>query len=157
MSEPNEPQEPAQGDPDALGDSGKKALQAIRKERDDALRRAADLENQVSTLQTTHQQALEAANNAAAEAATRAEKAESGNLRYRVALEEGVPAKHINRLQGDTEEALREDAAAFVADFTPAPTTPKPDLSQGAKGEPAKSSTADQFASAIEGALNNQA
>lgn len=158
MSEPNDSQETTtQGDPDALADGGKKALDAERNARKAAERRVGELENQVTSLQSSHETALTAATTAATEATTRAEAAEGNTLRYRVALETGVPAKHIGRLQGDTEEALREDAAAFVADIVPGPTTPKPDPSQGAKGEPAKSSTADQFASAIEGALNNQA
>ena len=42
--------------------------------------------------------------------------------------------------------ALREDAAAFVADIVPGKTTPKPDLSQGSQGNVAPPSTAQQFA-----------
>lgn len=150
MSDPIEPQNPAgQGDPDQLGDGGKKALEAERAARRAAEARVAELENQVTTLTTTHQQALDAATTAATEATTRADKADGEVLRYRVALETGVPAKHIGRLQGDTEEALREDAASFVADIVPGPATPKPDLSQGPQGGDVKQSTADQFASQL--------
>lgn len=150
MSDPIEPQEPAgQGDPDKLGDSGKKALDAERAARRAAEARVAELETQIGSLTTEHQQALEAAATEAAEARTDAEKASGEVLRYRVALETGVPAKHIGRLQGDTEEALREDAASFVADIVPGKTTPKPDLSQGPKGDDAKQSTADQFAAQL--------
>lgn len=150
MSDPIESQNPAgQGDPDQLGDGGKKALDAERAARRAAEARVAELENQVTTLTTSHQQALDAATSAATEATSRAEKADSEVLRYRVALETGVPAKHIGRLQGDTEEALREDAASFVADIVPGPATPKPDLSQGPQGGDAKQSTADQFAAQL--------
>jgi len=147
MSDPNEPQEPTpQGDPEKLGDGGKKALDAERAARKAAESRVAELESQLTTIEATHQQALEAATSEAATARTEAEKAASDVLRYRVALETGVPARHIGRLQGDTEEALREDAAAFVADIVPGKTTPKPDPSQGPKGDNAKPSTAEQFA-----------
>ena len=150
MSDPIEPQEPnPQGEPEKLGDGGKKALDAERAARRAAESRVAELESQISTLQTTHQQALDEATATAAEATSRADKADGEVLRYRVALETGVPARHIGRLQGDTEEALREDAAAFVADIVPGKTTPKPDPSQGPKGDDAKQSTADQFAAQL--------
>lgn len=157
MSDPNDPQNPnPQGDPEQLGDSGKKALETERAARKAAESRAiaaenrvTELETQVGTLETTHQQALEAVTSEANTARTEAEKAANDTLRYRVALETGVPARHIGRLQGDTEEALREDAAAFVADIVPGKTTPKPDLSQGPQGGDAPQSTADQFAAQL--------
>lgn len=157
MSDPNEPQNPnPQGDPEQLGDGGKKALETERAARKAAESRAAaaesrvtELETQVGTLETTHQQALEAANQAASDAESRATAAEGDTLRYKVALETGVPAKHISRLRGDTEEALRQDAADFVADIVPGKTTPKPDLSQGPQGGDAPQSTAEQFASQL--------
>ena len=157
MSDPIEPQEPAtQGDPDKLGDGGKKALETERAARKAAEARAAaaesrvtELETEIGSLNTTHQQALEAATTEANTARTEAEKAAQDTLRYKVALETGVPAKHIGRLQGDTEEALREDAASFVADIVPGKTTPKPDLSQGPQGGDAPQSTADQFAAQL--------
>lgn len=141
-----EPQAQAQGDPEELGDAGRRALRAERERANTAERRVAELETQVSTLTAEHETALAAANQAAEDERSRADRAEGDTLRYRVALETGVPARHIGRLQGDTEEALREDAAAFVADITPGPTTPKPDLSQGPKGDTVKPSTAQQFA-----------
>ena len=157
MSDPINPTDPAaQGEPDALGDGGKKALDAERaarraaeKRADAAEGRVTELENQVSTLEAAHQQALEEVTTSANEARTEAEKAAADVLRYRVALETGVPAKHIGRLQGATEEELRADAASFVADIVPGKTTPKPDLSQGPQGADAKQSTADQFAAQL--------
>lgn len=157
MSDPIEPQNPnPQGDPEQLGDSGKKALDTERAARKAAEVRAAaaesrvtELETQIGTLETTHQQALAEVTQAATDAEARAASAEGDTLRYKVALETGVPARHIGRLQGDTEEALREDAASFVADIVPGKTTPKPDLSQGPQGGDAPQSTADQFAAQL--------
>jgi hypothetical protein len=146
MSDQTDQQNQQQGDPNALGDGGKKALEAERDARKAAERRVSELENQVSTLQASHQQELAAATQATNDAESRAATAEASVLRYKVALEEGVPAKHIGRLQGDTEEALREDAAAFVADIVPGSTTPRPDPSQGSQGTTQKKSTGDQFA-----------
>jgi hypothetical protein len=157
MSDPNDSTEPVQqGDPAALGDGGKKALDAERAARKAAEKRAeaaeskvTELETQIGTLETTHQQALAEVTTSAEDARTEAEKAAADVLRYRVALETGVPAKHIGRLQGATEEELRADAASFVADIVPGKTTPKPDLSQGPQGADTTQSTADQFAAQL--------
>lgn len=87
----------------------------------------------------------------------RAEKAEkdladlqSATLRQRVALEKGLPAHLVPRLQGSTEEELSADADELL-ELVKAPTSPKPDPSQGARGGDPKTSTADQFAAAIQG------
>jgi hypothetical protein len=157
MSDPNDLTPPAQqGDPAELGDAGKKALEAERAARKAAEKRAeaaeskaAELETQLGALETTHQQALAEVTTSAEDARTEAERAAADVLRYRVALETGVPAKHIGRLQGATEEELRADAASFVADIVPGKTTPKPDLSQGPQGADATQSTADQFAAQL--------
>jgi hypothetical protein len=52
------------------------------------------------------------------------------SLRQKVALDTGLPAKWVARLQGDTEEELAADAATILTDLN---TTrkPAPDLSQG--------------------------
>lgn len=46
-------------------------------------------------------------------------KAQTMELRYRVALEEGLPPNLAMRLQGDTEKAIRADAAALRELLTP--------------------------------------
>lgn len=87
----------------------------------------------------------------------RAEKAEkdladlqANALKQRVALDKGLPASLVPRLQGSTEEELAADADELLT-LVKAPTTPKPDPSQGARGGDPSGNTADQFAAALSG------
>jgi len=121
-----------QGDPVELGDGGKKALDAER-------RRANALDKQLKAILAERENAetaklseLEQAKRAAADAATRLAEYERTTLRQKVALEKGLPASLVSRLQGDDEESLSTDADALLA-LLNVPTTPKPDPSQGAK------------------------
>jgi hypothetical protein len=121
-----------QGDPVELGDGGKKALEAER-------RRANALEKQLKAFQTQAeaQEAsklteLERAQKAANDAAAQLAEYQRTTIRQKVALEKGLPASLVGRLQGDDEEALAADADALLA-LLNAPTSPKPDPSQGAK------------------------
>ena len=121
-----------QGDPVELGDGGKKALEAER-------RRANALDKQLKAILAEREEAetaklseLEQAKRAATEAATRLAEYERTTLRQKVALEKGLPASLVSRLQGDDEESLSTDADALLA-LLNAPTSPKPDPSQGAK------------------------
>jgi hypothetical protein len=121
-----------QGDPVELGDGGKKALDAERK-------RANALDKQLKAILAEREEAetaklseLEKAKRAATEAATRLAEYERTTIRQKVALEKGVPASLVARLQGDDEESLSADADALLA-LLNAPTSPKPDPSQGAK------------------------
>ena len=51
----------------------------------------------------------------------------------KVALDTGLPAALVARLQGDDEASLVADAESLMA-LLNTPTTPKPDPSQGSKG-----------------------
>ncbi len=64
------------------------------------------------------------------EATQKLAKYERDNLRQKVALDAGLPAKWVGRLQGDTEEELAADAAAILADLNKT-KKPDPDPSQG--------------------------
>lgn len=126
-----EPVEP-QGDPVELGDGGKKAIAAERA-------RANALEKQLKAFQAQHDAAeaeklteLERAQKAAAEASSRLAEYERTTMRQKVALDTGLPASLVGRLQGDDEAALLADAESLMA-LLNTPTTPKPDPSQGAK------------------------
>ena len=73
---------------------------------------------------------VEKAKRDAQEATQRADKLERRNLLATVALEEGIPAKWVPRLVGDTEEELRADAQSILADLSKT-RKPAPDPSQG--------------------------
>ncbi|UVF60968.1 scaffolding protein [Arthrobacter phage Sakai] len=76
---------------------------------------------------------IEKAQRDAADASQKLAKIERENLLKTVAINEGVPAKWVSRLQGDTEEELVADARAILADLAKQPKKPEPDASQGAR------------------------
>ena len=155
MSDSTTPVIEQQGDPQQLGEAGKKALQAERDAREQAEKRVKDLEQQLSSAQSKHEaekQAMQASiddltGQASAES-DRAAKAEQNALKVRVALRKGLPESFADRLQGDDEEALESDADQFVQFAAGRPKAPAPDPSQGPKGR-GESSVEQQFADAI--------
>ena len=74
---------------------------------------------------------VEKAKRDAADATTELARIQRDNLVKSVALAEGVPAKWVNRLVGETEEELAADARDLVADLVKQPKKPEPDPSQG--------------------------
>lgn len=134
------PGDPAPKPDDQLGDAGKKALAAERK-------RASDAEKELARYRKAEQEKADAEKSElqkAAEAREAAEKraadAETRALRLEVAQEKGLTAAQAKRLQGSTREELETDADELLAAFPapPAvpgkPAAPKPDPSQGARG-----------------------
>jgi hypothetical protein len=75
---------------------------------------------------------IEKAKRDADEATQKLARIERENLLKTVALTEGVPAKWVGRLQGDTEEELVADARSILADLNKT-KKPEPDASQGAR------------------------
>lgn len=73
---------------------------------------------------------IEKAQRDAAEASAELTNLRRDSLRQKVALDAGLPANWVSRLQGDTEEELVADAALILADLNK-PRTPAPDPSQG--------------------------
>lgn len=73
---------------------------------------------------------IEKAKRDAEEASKELEKLRKDSLRQKVALNAGLPAKWVGRLQGDTEEELAADAAEILADLNRT-KKPAPDPSQG--------------------------
>lgn len=73
---------------------------------------------------------IEKARRDADEAARELATLRRDSLRQKVALDVGLPAKWVGRLQGDSEEELAADAASILADLNK-PRTPAPDPSQG--------------------------
>lgn len=113
---------------EALGDGGIKALQAEREARKQAVKEKADLEKQIAeankrleafedaqrTDEERRANELEKAREVAKAAEERAAQAERKALLATIATEEGIPATHIHRIVGSTEEELRADAKALA-------------------------------------------
>ena len=164
MSEENGDKQVQTGDPDALGDAGKKALDAERKRADDAEKalKASD-----ARLQALEQEGLSDLDKARKEIETL--KAANAQLesdasqksleitRLNVGIDEGLDKRLISRLTGTDEESFKADAATLreliPSDANQSPF-PKADPSQGPKGNTGNQTTADQFADAIEAAFN---
>ena len=154
--------EPVANDPvpaeEPLGEGGLKALQAERDARAAAEKQAAALQAQIDEIEAAKLSDLEKAQKLAADAEARADALmaevvarDRQILRQSIGAEAGLPAELIDRMQGDDEAALREDAkklAALVPDNSPSPF-PKADPSQGVQGTPSGGTTADRFASAL--------
>jgi hypothetical protein len=108
------------GDKDAV-------LADLAKER----RQRQTLEKRLKDIEDRDLTELQRAQKTAKEAETRLAQLEAESLRQRVALKAGIPAEHIHRLHGDTEDALAADAAELAKLLTP--KGPKPDPSQGSR------------------------
>lgn len=126
---------PADPKPDDLGDAGKKALAAERDARKAAEKELAKYRK--AEQDKADADKSEAEKRTAAEA--RATAAELRATRLEVAAEKGLTPKQAQRLNGTTREELEADADEFLKDLPEtAPTkaaAPKPDPSQGARGE----------------------
>jgi hypothetical protein len=131
----------------------RQAAEKAAKENKDAARKLAELED----AQKTEQQRL---TDRAEKAESKASDLERDNLRLRVAIESAVPEElrptvqlFADRLRGDTEDELRADVENLLPLVsTQGKRTPAPDPSQGRRTQ-GDTSTASQFASAVEGLL----
>lgn len=128
---------------DGLGDAGKKALDAERrnarqaaKERDALAARLQEFEDRDKTEAQKLADRADAAEKRAAELETRA-------LRLEVASEKGLTTAQAKRLVGSTREELEADADELLETFKPA-EAPKPavDLDLGTRST--ATSTGDQ-------------
>ena len=109
---------------DELGEKGIKALQAAREARQQAEKAAADHEQALKAAQEKVQSfedaqrtdeekrehALNEARATNAQLKADLEKEARQNLALRVAIDTELPAELIDRLKGDSEDELREDA-----------------------------------------------
>lgn len=116
-----------------LGDGGKKALQAERDARKAAEKANAELAAKLKEFEDSKLSDLERAQAQAAESAAELARLRTENVRATVALAKGVPADLVEFLTGDTEEDVAAKADLLMSRLN-APTSPKPDPSQGAKG-----------------------
>lgn len=159
MSEPiNEPvpnDDGAQGEPDSadkpLGTGGEKALKAEREARTAAEKATAALQKQLDEINAANMSEVERAQKAAADAQAELEATRAEAVRYRVAAAHGISEEDAELfLTGSDEETLARQATRLKERT---PTGPRPDPSQGGKGDAAGGSTAEQFAAAVEGAF----
>lgn len=128
-----------------LGDGGKKALQAEREARKSAEKANAELSARLKEFEDSKLSDLERAQAQAAEAAAELDRLRSENIRANVALAKGVPADLIEFLTGSTEEEVAAKADLLMTRLG-ASGTPKPDPSQGAKGNTTIGTPGEQFA-----------
>ena len=91
---------------------------------------------------------IERAKRDAEDATRELDKIRAENLRQKVAIAAGLPAKWVGRLQGDSEEELAADAASILADLNKT-RQPAPDPSQGPRTS--SLSADDQFFESIYG------
>lgn len=131
--------------PPILGDAGKKALAEEREARKQAERAAQQAAAQLDAFQKQIAEATAAREEADTKAATAAVEA----LRYRMAVENQIPADAVTLLTGSDEETLAAQVKQILALAGNSSSTLPPDPTQGAKGTPPKASTADMFASAF--------
>jgi len=146
-AQPDTTETQPQGDPapKPLGPNGEKALQDERAQRKAAEKQAADFKKRLDALEQANLTEVEKAQRAAQDAQTQLAELTRQNLRNKVALEKGVPADLVDFLSGDSEDEIAAKADLLLKRIN-APTTPKPDLSQGARGETGGGTPADQFA-----------
>jgi hypothetical protein len=123
-------------DTQELGDGGKKALQAERDARKSAEKANAELAARLKEFEDSKLSDLERAQKEAAENAAELARLRSENVRNKVAIDKGVPADLVEFLTGDTEGDIAAKADLLLARLN-TPGTPKPDPSQGARGEAA--------------------
>lgn len=144
---PVTPAEQPQGDPapKPLGPNGEKALAEERAQRKAAEKQATEFKKRLDALEQANLTEVEKAQRTAQDAQTQLAELTRQNLRNKVALEKGVPADLVDFLTGDNEEEITAKADLLLKRIG-APTNPKPDLSQGARGESVSGAPADQFA-----------
>lgn len=140
-----------QGDPadKPLGPNGEKALTAEREARKVAEKAAADLKAQLDKIEAANLTDLERAQKAAKDAQDAAAKAATEALRWRIAAKYAIAEEDAEAfLTGIDEAAMTRQAERLVA-LKGTPTTPRPDPSQGAKGNTKPLDAAHQFAAAF--------
>lgn len=156
------------GDENALGDAGKRALDAERRARKDADKRVAEAEKRLAEAQKRIEGFEDANRDELEKREHKLKKAQEQLeakqreldalnrkvLTTQIAAEYNLPADMGTRLQGDNEEELREDAEKLQALIAPkSPRVPWPVAQEG--GETGKNRTAQQaFADALRPFLN---
>ena len=101
--------------PEVDGEGLIKALAAERKQNREAQSRAKAAEQKLQEIEDAQKSEAEKLQERLVRAEQEAAAARVELLRERIAREEDVPHEFIDRLRGDTEDTIREDAKSFVA------------------------------------------
>jgi hypothetical protein len=109
-----------------LGDAGKKALDAERKARRDAERRATDLEGRLKAIEDKDKSETERLTEENARLHKELGAATASSVRMRVALDKGLSPTQAKRLVGDTEEELTADADEILESWGAKPGEDRP-------------------------------
>lgn len=141
---PAPPTPPAgEPDPEGLGDAGKRALQAIRQERDEANRRAAEAQRQLDEKNRAEMSDLEKARDDAAKEKREKEELRVENLRLRAIAHHGISEDYQDLVHGTDEASFKAsaekvaklEAAAKGTTPPPPPADPVPGAGGGHSGE----------------------
>lgn len=114
-----EQQAPPVAEPDALGDAGKRALDAERKARKAAEKAAADAAARVKEYEDAQKSEAERLAAEVAELREAAAKAIAEAARQRVVNETGLPADLADLVTGADEDAMRATAERIKAHLAP--------------------------------------
>lgn len=137
-----------------LGENGEKALKAEREARKAAEARIAEFESKEADAAKANLSEIERAQAEAKDALEASAKAASELSTYKLAAKLGITDEtDMEILLAIPDEVTRERTAERIAKAGAAPT-PKPDLSQGAKGSSKKGSTGEMFADFFENNLS---
>jgi hypothetical protein len=144
---------------DALGEAGKKALEAERRNARAATKERDALAARLKEFEDRDKSEADKAIERAAAAEKRVAELEAHATRLEVAYENGLTPAQAKRLVGSTREELEADAKELLATFKPAVDESSDkvadSLDLGVRGAAPKkgNSTAEQFAAAIEGSF----
>lgn len=119
-----------------LGDAGQRAIRAERDARKAAEDANKSLQAQLDQIRQGQMSDLEKSQATAKQFEQEATAAKSEALRWRIAAKHGISDEDAETfLTGSDEASLTKQAERLAALRVAAPANPKPDLSQGGKGE----------------------
>jgi hypothetical protein len=118
--EPGATPNPTDPKPDALGDAGKKALDAERKARRDAEQALAEVQKKLKDIEDLGKSEVDKLRDEVAKLAKERDDHATRALRLEIATAKGLTVGQAKRLVGTTKEELEADAEELLADFTPA-------------------------------------
>lgn len=129
-------------DSEPLGDAGKKALEAERKNARQAAKERDALAARLQEFEDRDKSEAEKVAERAKAAEDRAAQAESKSLRLEVAFEKGLTPAQAKRLVGSTRDELEADADELLETFKPSEEKPPTvDLDLGTRTTTAATST----------------